>query len=83
MILEYYVNENECKSIYTNILRIIQPFSGGEFILLTRMDVMKKEVYEAPKLEKVGNVKELTKGWTAGDTDGGAAGSYPNPIRGA
>lgn len=41
---------------------------------------MKKEVYQTPKLEKVGNVKELTRGGTGVYADGGGAGSF-SPVR--
>ena len=41
---------------------------------------MKKEEYTAPKLEKVGNVKDLTRGGTGVYQDNGGAGSY-SPVR--
>ena len=37
---------------------------------------MKKEMYIAPKLEKVGNVKDLTRGGIGENQDIGGAGSY-------
>lgn len=46
----------------------------------TRIDTMKKEVYTAPKLEKVGNVKDLTRGGTGVYQDNGGAGSF-SPVR--
>lgn len=45
-----------------------------------RKDAMKKQVYSAPKLEKVGTVKELTRGGTGVYPDAGNAGSF-NPVR--
>lgn len=44
------------------------------------IDAMKKAVYEPPKLEKLGNVKDLTRGGTGIYQDNGGAGSYnPEP----
>ena len=41
---------------------------------------MKKEGYTAPKLEKVGNVKDLTRGGVGTGEDPGGAGSF-TPVR--
>lgn len=38
--------------------------------------MMKKKEYSAPKIEKVGNVKDLTRGGTGVIQDMGGAGSY-------
>lgn len=37
---------------------------------------MKKKVYHTPKLEKVGNVRELTRGGLGTGEDPGGAGTY-------
>ncbi len=45
-------------------------------MIITRIDTMKKEEYTAPKLEKVGNVKDLTRGGVGNTQDMGGAGSF-------
>jgi len=80
MILRYYINEKEYKSLYTKILRLVQPLIWESCIYPAGIDAMKKAVYEPPKLEKVGNMKDLIRGSLGDLQDAGGADSYnPEP----
>lgn len=75
--LQIYAHSREKKSnVYMQKwVHTMYPILGG-IISTRRKDAMKKEVYQTPKLEKVGNVKELTRGGTGVHPDAGNAGSY-------